>query len=49
MKKKVKWIKVRYIGTANVSRKGFWVSEKNPYFNWYKESEFYEVLKEVER
>ena len=49
----LKLIKVQYVrqdpltGKVLWKDKSFWVSEKNPYFEWYKRN--YEVLKEVEK
>jgi|GEM_PF-6181932 len=33
---------------GNKKVKPFYVKEKNPYFNWYKNNRYYKVLKEWE-
>jgi len=43
----MKMIKVRFIGcTWGKGKAEFWVKETNPYFNWYRKSKCYKVLKE---
>ena len=46
--RKVRWIRVKYKGTQG-SEPPFWVSERNPYFEWYKRSEFHIITKEEVR
>jgi len=42
-------IKVRYLSPGKPhNNRPFWVKEKNPYFNWYKNNRFYKVLEERE-
>ena len=52
MGKRRKWIKVQFLKKTVKGRvpfgKAFWVSEKNRYFEWYKNNPSYRVLKEVE-
>ena len=42
----MKWIKVRFVNGAG-HKGSFWVSEKNLYFDWYRNN--FEVLREVEK
>jgi len=50
-----RWIKVQLYSKKDDKpiRPPMWVSEKNPYFNWYRNHKgrdnVYRVLKEVER
>ncbi|RLE60586.1 MAG: hypothetical protein DRJ35_02920 [Thermoprotei archaeon] len=43
--KKVRWIKVQFDYLQGKGR-AFWVSERNPYFDWYKRSSAWIVLRE---
>jgi hypothetical protein len=40
-------IKVAWTKYPEGSNTNFWVKETNPYFNWYKENRFYNVVKEA--
>ena len=49
-KEKVKWIKVKFLDpTTGRCCKPFWVSEKNKFFEFYKNSPYYKKLKEVDK
>lgn len=44
----MKMIRIIWLKYPEGNNTQFWMKEKNPFFNWYKENPLYKVSKEIE-